>query len=173
MTGSEAVEEAFAGFHTHNFKQSSWPGPDRTPTMLLLITPYGAPANCTQRKASVVVSTTDEDCDSSASGGMNRSFPTGGSAYGMPFHETTLFASISIVGPSFKQTQAITYVPSFWTTPWYDPAEPKSTTVFVELPLAKSLRMAEAEAATALLRSNENNTMVEIDFLLLAIDDKV
>jgi hypothetical protein len=45
--------------------------------------------------------------------------------------------------------------------------------VFVELPLAKSLRMAEAEAATALLRSNENNTMVEIDFLLLAIDDKV
>jgi hypothetical protein len=58
--------------------------------MLLLITPYGAPANWTQRKASVVVSTTDEDCDLRLAGGMNRNFPTGGSAYGMPFQETTL-----------------------------------------------------------------------------------
>jgi hypothetical protein len=31
--------------------------------------------------------------------------------------------------------------------------------------------MAEAEAATALLSSNENNTMVNIDVPLLAIDD--
>lgn len=36
--------------------------------------------------------------------------------------------------------------------------------VFVELPLATSLRMAEAEAATALLSNNENNTMVKIEF---------
>jgi hypothetical protein len=90
MTGNEELAEAFAGFQTHSFKQSSWPGPDRTPTMLLLMTPYGAPANCTQRRASVVVSTIDEDCDFKASGGIKRSFPTGGSAYGIPFHEITL-----------------------------------------------------------------------------------
>jgi hypothetical protein len=65
--------------------------------MLLLITPYGAPANWTQRKASVVVSITDEDCDLRDSGGMNRNLPTGGSAYGMPFHETTLFHIVSIL----------------------------------------------------------------------------
>jgi len=53
--------------------------------MLLLITPYDAPANWTQRRASVVVSITDDACDLRASGGMNRSLPTGGSAYGMPF----------------------------------------------------------------------------------------
>jgi hypothetical protein len=33
-------------------------------------------------------------------------------------------------------------------------------TVSVELRLTRSLRMAEAEAATALLSSNENNTML-------------
>jgi hypothetical protein len=31
--------------------------------------------------------------------------------------------------------------------------------------------MAEAEAATALLSSNENNTMVNIDVPLLGVDD--
>lgn len=35
--------------------------------------------------------------------------------------------------------------------------------VFVEVPLTTSLRMAEAEAATALLSNNENKTMMEID----------
>jgi hypothetical protein len=58
--------------------------------MLLFITPYGAPANWTQRKASVVVSKIDDGRDFRASGGMKRSFPTGGSAYGIPFHEITL-----------------------------------------------------------------------------------
>jgi hypothetical protein len=80
MTGNLELAEAVAGFHTHSFKQSSWPGPDFTPTMLLLMTPYGAPANWTQRNASVVVSTTDEDCDDNGSGGMKRRSPTGGSA---------------------------------------------------------------------------------------------
>jgi hypothetical protein len=64
--------------------------------MLLLITPYGAPANWTQRRASVVVSTTDEGCARRLSGGMKRNFPTGGSAYGMPFHDTTLFEMLAL-----------------------------------------------------------------------------
>ena len=101
---------------TNSFRQTSWPGRAQTPTVLLLITPYGAPANCTQCRASLVVSITAED-DLRAAGGMNRSLPTGGSAYGMPFHETTLFGSVSDVEQNFEQTQADKYVPSFWRTP--------------------------------------------------------
>jgi hypothetical protein len=42
-------------------------------------------------------------------------------------------------------------------------------TVSVELRLTRSLRMAEAEAATALLSSNENNTMLMIDLSLVTV----
>lgn len=42
-------------------------------------------------------------------------------------------------------------------------------TVPVELPLTTSLRMAEAEAATALLSSNENKTMLKIYLPLVTL----
>lgn len=45
MTGSLAPVEMLAGFQIHSLRQSSWPGPDREPTMLVLMTPYGAPEN--------------------------------------------------------------------------------------------------------------------------------
>jgi hypothetical protein len=42
-------------------------------------------------------------------------------------------------------------------------------TVSVELPLTTSLRMAEAEAATALLSSNENKTMLKMNLPMVTI----
>jgi len=112
MTGNIAPEETLTGFQIHNFKQSSCPGPDRDPTMLLLITPYAEPANWTQRKASVVTSTTDALCAEKVSGGMKRSCPTGGCAYGMPFHEATLMVTRQLLQFWMGEVGA-SYVPLF------------------------------------------------------------